>query len=78
MNLYETATGDCVQCGGIAEGSKYWTPLPSSVWKAVRPHLLSIFGDENRIPNLFIPPYSKPFCGAGCSTKHYEENNRWQ
>lgn len=76
MQVFEAATGDCVVCGESAEGSLYWTPLPTNVWNAVRPFLAPLFQDEDHIQNvMFIEGESEPFCGAVCSSQYHKEKN---
>ena len=71
MEILESAKGDCVVCGKDAEGSVYWTPLPTAIWNAVRPYLAPLFSDRDHIQNvLFFPEHSDPFCGPTCAQRY--------
>ena len=87
LAVYEEATGACAVCGEkdytywntermeTVDGSLYWTPLPDNVWVVIRPHVAAFFKKDMIQNVLFVPPHSKPFCGAICATKYKETDD---
>lgn len=73
MKLYDSAVGECAVCGEDAEGSFYWTPLPSAVWNALRPLVAHLFPPDKVQNILFVVGQSQPLCSAECSLKYHQE-----
>lgn len=79
LELYETAVGDCVVCGGDATGSNYWLGMTAAQWDIVSPYVEEMTpvsphsGVKLVLNMLFIPQLCKPLCGPKCVQVYYQK-----
>lgn len=78
LEYREDAIGPCTVCGEESEGSFYWVGLTQKQRDILTPHVAHYFLPHLVQNPFFWPGIQKPFCGAICSSKYFEEKNHGQ